>query len=327
MLEDAEPELELEELDDEVVSPEDDELFFPLEPLEAPASSSPAGSLPFSDEPHAATRAARLTNETDATSNERRMDAPSRSHERGNARVCLIEPRGAIAFRACVRTRTVEFASRSGAAGNFRPRPRRAALDVRRVMKDRLSALGGLTVLAALAACYTGPHVDPDRLPAPTTEVAPTDPEEEPAPEEESTPAPSAPTCTSKKTWTNGDRGSKLMHPGTACIDCHETSRKRTPLFAFAGTVYSTLHEVDDCYGVASGVSVVVTDKNGKKATAAVNAAGNFYFEGTLVPPLSAKVVAGSKESVMKDPVDTGDCNSCHTKTGKNDAKGRITTP
>ena len=80
-------------------------------------------------------------------------------------------------------------------------------------------------------------------------------------------------------------------------------------------------------YGAATAGQVVVTDARGVVATATLNAAGNFYSATKLTPPLRAKVVIGGKERVMKDPADSGDCNSCHTATGKNDAEGRIIGP
>lgn len=193
---------------------------------------------------------------------------------------------------------------------------------------------------AALLACYSGPHLEPNgpdeaSTSSSTDGTEPAGGEGEEAGEDGTAAAPapsssasgptsSAPVCTSKQTWTLGDRKSKLMHPGVACIECH--SRKRAPRYAFGGTVFPTLHEKDDCYGVTSG-QVVVTDAKGVVATATVNAAGNFYFAGTLTPPLKAKVVVAGKERAMKDPVDTGDCNSCHTTAGKNDAEGRIIGP
>lgn len=132
-------------------------------------------------------------------------------------------------------------------------------------------------------------------------------------------------TCTSGATWTRGDRGSASMHPGAACIACHKT--ERGPTFTIAGTVYPSGHEPDDCNGVAGGASVVVTDANGKVATLTVNAAGNFYSSTALTPPYSAKVVKGGVERAMVATQQSGDCNSCHTLDGTNNAPGRIVSP
>src|SRR5262249_47471344 len=44
--------------------------------------------------------------------------------------------------------------------------------------------------------------------------------------------------CTSNRFWTGGNDGSSRMHPGDACIACHESARGEAPTFTFAGTVY-----------------------------------------------------------------------------------------
>jgi hypothetical protein len=132
--------------------------------------------------------------------------------------------------------------------------------------------------------------------------------------------------CTSGTTWTRGNRGSASMHPGVACIDCHGSNRG--PAFTIAGTVYPTGHEPDDCNGTGgAGTSVVITDKNGKVTTIAVNAAGNFYSTAAITKPFQAKVVKGGSERVMTGAQTVGDCNTCHTEKGASSAPGRIVTP
>jgi mono/diheme cytochrome c family protein len=144
--------------------------------------------------------------------------------------------------------------------------------------------------------------------------------------------------CTSDTHWTLGDEGSEDMHPGMACISCHKQSAEPgedpPPIFLFAGTVYATVHEPDDCNGGGAGISgsvVVVTDANGVEHSATVRASGNFLLEGVgvLATPIHAEVRSadGTKVNKMKDPVDSGDCNSCHTENGLNDAPGRILAP
>ena len=133
-------------------------------------------------------------------------------------------------------------------------------------------------------------------------------------------------TCTSGATWASGNRGSSSMHPGGACIACHTTARG--PLMTLAGTVFPTGHEPIDCNGVAAGgVSVVVTDSKGKVVTLPVNAVGNFYVNSLITPPYNAKVVKGGVERAMVAAQTTGDCNSCHTVDGANNAPGRIVSP
>jgi hypothetical protein len=115
------------------------------------------------------------------------------------------------------------------------------------------------------------------------------------------------------------------MHPGQACITCH--TMKGGPSFKIAGTVYPTAHEPDDCDGVAGGLTVVVTDANGTVTNITVNSSGNFDARGTVTPPFHVKVTNGTKERAMTDALTAGDCNSCHTEQGVNNAPGRIMAP
>lgn len=131
--------------------------------------------------------------------------------------------------------------------------------------------------------------------------------------------------CTSNKTWTGGDRGSQLMHPGGACITCHKTDR-RAPTLTIAGTVFPSGHEPDDCNG-AAGAKVVITDANGKVTTLTTNTAGNFYATAAIAMPFTAKVTFNGKERAMVASQTDGNCNSCHTQNGANNAPGRITLP
>lgn len=134
--------------------------------------------------------------------------------------------------------------------------------------------------------------------------------------------------CTSKSTWTRGDRGSTSMHPGVACIDCHDSDRG--PSYVAAGTVYPTAHEPDDCNGSNdASLQVVITDKNGKTYTQTVNSVGNFYFSSrtTIATPYTAKIVSGSKSRAMQTAQTDGDCNKCHTEKGTEKAPGRLMAP
>ncbi len=129
------------------------------------------------------------------------------------------------------------------------------------------------------------------------------------------------------------------MNPGRECIHCHTTpadfgGSKGGPLFSFAGTVYPTAHEPDDCFG-ASGptdVTIVITDAKGTELVLDVNSAGNFFAGASLVPadftePMHAKVVADGAERIMAGALESGDCNSCHTQEGTMSAPGRIILP
>lgn len=139
--------------------------------------------------------------------------------------------------------------------------------------------------------------------------------------------------CTSKTTWSKGDQGSDDMHPGRACLSCHKFPDKaffKAP-FDIAGTIYPSGHEPDDCYG-AAGVTVVITDANGKEYRIDTNSAGNFFHSSTyglqpIAMPYRAKIVRGTVERVMKDAQSNGDCNHCHTEKGTEKAPGRIMAP
>ncbi len=137
-------------------------------------------------------------------------------------------------------------------------------------------------------------------------------------------------TCTSNRNWTGGNRESPLMHPGGTCIDCH--SSDEGPTFQLAGTLFPTAHEPVDCNGVdgtTNGAQVVVVDANGQTITMDVNSAGNFFYESRqpIALPYQAKVVSNGKERIMVASQESGDCNTCHTESGTNDAPGRIMLP
>jgi len=134
--------------------------------------------------------------------------------------------------------------------------------------------------------------------------------------------------CTSGQMWNPGPRveGSANMNPGQACIACHSSGEG--PLFAVAGTVYPSAHEPDDCNGAPGGnVTVVIQPAQGAAITLTPNAVGNFSYAGALSLPYTAKVISGGRERAMATPQTSGDCNSCHTESGANQAPGRIMLP
>ena len=124
------------------------------------------------------------------------------------------------------------------------------------------------------------------------------------------------------------------MKPGSACRTCHVVGGKASSKsWDIAGTLYPTAHEPDDCYGTnAGGVTVVITDANGKDTVLQVNSAGNFWhndFFGfqPIAKPYKAKVVAGGKVRAMKAAQTDGNCNACHTEAGDKNAPGRVMAP
>jgi hypothetical protein len=135
--------------------------------------------------------------------------------------------------------------------------------------------------------------------------------------------------CTSGQTWTSTKEGPS-MHPGRACINCHE-SQEDDPVVWAGGTVYPTLHEEDGCYGIAGGATVIITDKNGRVVELPIGPTGNFSLRASnsapLTMPIRAKVVRNGVERVMATPQNSADCNGCHTEQGANGAPGRILVP
>ena len=141
--------------------------------------------------------------------------------------------------------------------------------------------------------------------------------------------------CTSGKTWTRGTIGTSVMRPGDTCISCHKSSPD-APQFLIAGTVYPSRHEPLLCNGLG-GVTVTITDAKGAQTMLTANSVGNFacgpvarsgFPACNPIFPVSARIdLAGGKTASMIDPQMTGDCNSCHTETGQNNAPGRISAP
>lgn len=85
----------------------------------------------------------------------------------------------------------------------------------------------------------------------------------------------------------------------------------------------------DACRGVP-GVTVDILDVNGQVAlTMLSNGAGNFFSEGgaSVAMPYTARVTLEGRVREMATATDNGDCNSCHTSVGLEDAPGRIVLP
>lgn len=120
------------------------------------------------------------------------------------------------------------------------------------------------------------------------------------------------------------------MNPGFPCITCHlAASEGDAPVFAFAGTLYPSVHEPNSCQGAAAnGAEVVISDAMGLELRAEANTSGNFLLEDALLtPPFSAKVLFDGRERATTTAHDSGDCNVCHTQQGDQGAPGRIVLP
>ncbi|MEZ4390529.1 MAG: hypothetical protein R3A48_05490 [Polyangiales bacterium] len=146
---------------------------------------------------------------------------------------------------------------------------------------------------------------------------------------------PPLPSCVSGQSWMDMNRGSRLMHPGQACVSCHVRTADEGPML-LAGTVFHHEREVDDCYGFAgnrrtSGGYVEVTDANNTVVRMPLNEAGNFYYSGLapLQMPLHGITVVsptGGRNS-MDGEAPHGDCNGCHTREGTSTVAGADPAP
>lgn len=133
---------------------------------------------------------------------------------------------------------------------------------------------------------------------------------------------------------------SSRMNPGMPCIGCHNTPGSYSPpcssfspqgpYFSVAGTVFARGHVPDGCRTTTVDLSqaqVIITDKNGVAHTLPVNSVGNFYNEGNIATPYTAKVVYQGKTRAMAAAQTDGDCNTCHSESGINGAPGRVALP
>ncbi|WP_223635554.1 hypothetical protein [Corallococcus sp. EGB] len=145
-------------------------------------------------------------------------------------------------------------------------------------------------------------------------------------------PAPT--TCASGSIWSDASGTGASMAPGIACRSCHLDQAPYAAYF-FMGTVFPTLHEADGCdprLQEPSKVKVEILDMEDRvRLTLVPNSAGNF-MSTTLQPsfplPYRARVVGPDGASrMMSRPQTNGDCNTCHTEQGAQNAPGRIQLP
>ena len=143
--------------------------------------------------------------------------------------------------------------------------------------------------------------------------------------------------CPSNSTYKGGENDN--MEPGNACITCH--SQQGGPTYKFAGTVFRNLITETGCNSSGGAASVVppetytieLTDSTGKVITTKTfNPSGNFHISnkqaGTFTMPYKARVIDSTgKARKMIGAQSDGNCNSCHTAVGVNDAPGRIVAP
>jgi hypothetical protein len=140
--------------------------------------------------------------------------------------------------------------------------------------------------------------------------------------------------CTSGVRRDPNESEGPEMLPGHACTSCHAQSNAASgegdaPIFAFAGTLFPSPHEPDDCVGSASeGATVTITGADGMTFSATANTSGNFFLEtNALELPFTAQVAFEGRRRRMAVPQSVGDCNECHTVRGNDGAPGRILLP
>lgn len=106
------------------------------------------------------------------------------------------------------------------------------------------------------------------------------------------------------------------MLPGSDCLTCHKPGGlSDATAYQFGGTVYSDDLGSDGL----DGVIVRVTDARGEVLEMKSTRVGNFYSRGDLVPPMFVEVERDGWITPMEDPIETGDCNSCHACDGETD--------
>lgn len=143
--------------------------------------------------------------------------------------------------------------------------------------------------------------------------------------------------CSSGAYRDDGDDDDEDMFPGRACNQCHQSENDEeddeAPLFAFAGTVYPTVREPDDCVGRGDAI-VTLRDAAGRTWQLGTRSgSGNFMLRwpsSGLTFPVTAGVAANGGTLEMMQPLMSpadGDCNRCHTQDGAFGALGRIFTP
>lgn len=126
--------------------------------------------------------------------------------------------------------------------------------------------------------------------------------------------------CSSGRTWSGGN--GETMYPGDPCQGCH--------IWSISGTVYPTGHEQPLCNGLdgtGADVKVVVTDALCRVITLVPNSVGNFFYQGTVNTPVTAKIVRGGVTRAMHASQFNTECNACHTPQGLLGAPGRIVPP
>lgn len=140
-----------------------------------------------------------------------------------------------------------------------------------------------------------------------------------------------APTCPGNAFFTGDATYGSAMFPGEPCLACHEA--QGGVLFAMGGTVFATGKVLDDCLPLPdvdlTQAQVVIHDANGDHPLPVLDS-GNFRTHAAVDDvafPYTASVVYQGRKRSMTTAQTDGDCNGCHTASGKSGAPGRIALP
>ena len=118
-----------------------------------------------------------------------------------------------------------------------------------------------------------------------------------------------------------GDEG-KNMLPGANCIACHSYGNiDDGPQFSIAGTIFEDGAGTDGF----KGATIRIFDAAGNTFELTSNREGNFFTDDFIAFPINAEVEVDGAIRVMNDPIETGECNTCHTCEG--DAGNKIFIP
>lgn len=118
-----------------------------------------------------------------------------------------------------------------------------------------------------------------------------------------------------------GGSGADML-PGANCLSCHTRGgANEAPTWSAGGTLFL---DIDGSAGVR-GATVIVTDVDGNEETMNTSTSGNFFTNGRLTPPLTARIEYGGNTVEMASSVNTGACNTCHTCEGA--AGGKLHAP
>lgn len=137
-----------------------------------------------------------------------------------------------------------------------------------------------------------------------------------------------APTCSVPNTASLGPQEATgpLMRPGSNCLRCHSPGGEASGrVFSVGGTIF-TAADSSACDGV-EGVSIKVTDAQGKTVSMLSNGVGNFWSTTPLTPPLSMVADYQGRTVTMPVTAPTGGCALCHSWPDPTSASGRIRAP